>query len=54
MGLDGERKAAHPVGDREDRTMKGDQVALVAQKTVPDFNTGDTAWMLMAASLSFS
>ena len=31
--------------------MRGDSVALLAQEAVPEFDTGDTAWMLMAASL---
>ena len=31
--------------------MIGDSVALIAQEATPEFNTGDTAWMLMAASL---
>ena len=31
--------------------MIGDSVALLAQEATPEFDTGDTAWMLMAASL---
>ena len=31
--------------------MRGDEVALLAREAVPEFDTGDTAWMLMAASL---
>ncbi|WP_010541543.1 ammonium transporter [Dietzia alimentaria] len=31
--------------------MRGDEVALLAHEAVPEFDTGDTAWMLMAASL---
>ena len=31
--------------------MIGDSVALLAQEATPEFDSGDTAWMLMAASL---
>ncbi len=31
--------------------MIGDSVALLAQEATPEINTGDTAWMLIAASL---
>ena len=31
--------------------MIGDTVALIAREATPEFDTGDTAWMLMAASL---